>query len=96
MRQPRWFLQAACRGDREFAGVDWHPYRRQGRPRSDGSISLLEAMAKAVCLGACEVRKECLAYALEIDDQHAILGGTTPAEREELITLQEKRINASA
>jgi WhiB family redox-sensing transcriptional regulator len=39
-----------------------------------------EAMAKKVCRG-CEIRLECLEFALYTGDQWAILGGLTPAER---------------
>jgi WhiB family transcriptional regulator, redox-sensing transcriptional regulator len=39
-----------------------------------------EQAAKAIC-AACPVRQPCLEMALQTGDQHAILGGTTPAER---------------
>jgi WhiB family transcriptional regulator, redox-sensing transcriptional regulator len=39
-----------------------------------------EQAAKAIC-AACPVREACLDMALATGDQHAILGGTTPAER---------------
>jgi WhiB family redox-sensing transcriptional regulator len=39
-----------------------------------------EQAAKRVC-ASCPVRQQCLEMALQIDDQHAILGGTTPEER---------------
>jgi WhiB family redox-sensing transcriptional regulator len=39
-----------------------------------------EQAAKAVC-ATCPVREACLDMALATGDQHAILGGTTPAER---------------
>src|SRR5512132_340185 len=39
-----------------------------------------EQAAKAIC-AACPVRQPCLDMALATGDQHAILGGTTPAER---------------
>jgi WhiB family redox-sensing transcriptional regulator len=39
-----------------------------------------EQAAKAICAG-CLVRDACLEMALATGDQHAILGGTTPAER---------------
>lgn len=37
-------------------------------------------MAKAVCR-QCPLQAACMEFALETDDQHAILAGTTPAER---------------
>jgi WhiB family transcriptional regulator, redox-sensing transcriptional regulator len=39
-----------------------------------------EQAAKQVCAG-CPVHEACLDMALATGDQHAILGGTTPAER---------------
>lgn len=39
--------------------------------------------ARRVC-GACEVRDECLAYALDRDEQHGIWGGLSPSERRRL------------
>jgi WhiB family redox-sensing transcriptional regulator len=39
-----------------------------------------EQAAKQVCTG-CPIRQPCLEMALVTGDQHAILGGTTPAER---------------
>jgi WhiB family redox-sensing transcriptional regulator len=42
-----------------------------------------EQAAKQVC-AACPVKQPCLEMALQTDDQHAILGGTTPAERARL------------
>src|SRR5919106_2437433 len=39
-----------------------------------------EQTAKALC-ASCPVRQPCLDMALATGDQHAILGGTTPAER---------------
>ncbi len=44
-----------------------------------------ERAAKQVC-AACPVQQPCLEMALATGDQHAILGGTTPAEREPLRT----------
>lgn len=39
--------------------------------------------AKAIC-GPCPIKGECLMFAYATDDQHAILGGTTPRERRAL------------
>jgi WhiB family redox-sensing transcriptional regulator len=42
-----------------------------------------EQAAKRLC-GRCPVEWECLKMALATNDEHAIMGGTTPAERERL------------
>src|SRR6266536_2090639 len=42
-----------------------------------------ERAAKRLC-GRCPVQWECLKMALATGDEHAIMGGTTPAERERL------------
>ena len=39
------------------------------------------AQAKAIC-GACEVRRECLEFALSHDQVYGIWGGTTPEDRQ--------------
>jgi WhiB family redox-sensing transcriptional regulator len=36
--------------------------------------------AKAIC-GECEVRQQCLAYAIEADEEHGVWGGLNRAER---------------
>jgi hypothetical protein len=46
----------------------------------DPDDTTAEHAAKQVC-APCPVREPCLDMALATDDQHAILGGTTPAER---------------
>lgn len=80
-----WRVKAACRaadptlfytaadGQRFPAKFvrDWSPVARR------------VAAAKAVC-ARCPVIAECLVWALEVDDEWAILGGLTPAERAEL------------
>jgi transposase-like protein len=49
--------------------------------------------AKAIC-AACPVKDACLEMALAIGDQHAILGGTTPAERVPMRCCQCQQIHA--
>lgn len=63
--RPRWHADAACRG----SGVDFTSTGNRQR-----------ALAFTLC-GTCPVRADCLAWALEIDDDVAILGGTDPAAR---------------
>ncbi|MFJ3834494.1 WhiB family transcriptional regulator [Streptomyces sp. NPDC090054] len=48
-------------------------------PDKGGSV----ATAKRLCLG-CEVRQDCLDYALATGEQHGIWGGTTVRERQRL------------
>lgn len=43
----------------------------------------IATQAKAVCQG-CEVRAECLAYAIETHQKHGIWGGLAPKERRRL------------
>lgn len=45
--------------------------------------------AKRLCNGdpghePCPVKDQCLEWALEVDDRHAILGGTTPRQRHKM------------
>lgn len=66
-----WTADAACRGlDTEL----FYPVADTAR---------LAAPAKAICAD-CPVRADCLAWALEIGDDHAVLGGLTPRERRAL------------
>ncbi len=44
-----------------------------------------ESRAKAIC-AVCDVRADCLRYALEIRELHGIWGGLTEAERNDLLT----------
>ena len=48
-----------------------------------GVGELREAQAKEVCR-RCPIKNECLEFALHTNDQWAILGGMTPAERSAL------------
>jgi len=43
-----------------------------------------ESEAKSIC-ARCDVKADCLTWAIETRDAHAILGGTTPEERTVLI-----------
>lgn len=44
--------------------------------------------AKAICAG-CDVRAQCLAYALEAQEDYGVWGGTTPAERRKILAEME-------
>lgn len=72
-----WMGQAACR---EIGGEFWHP-------QTGDSVTV----AKRVC-NACEVRSDCLEYALRQPGIEGILGGTTPRER--AVILKRRRLAA--
>lgn len=69
---PEWMEQAACL-DAEDPEV-FHA----GKGDKAGV-----AAARAICR-PCEVKAECLTYALQIDDRHGIWAGTTPKQRSAL------------
>ena len=70
-----WMANAACHGltDAFYPGLD-----RRGR------ISPIQARrAKAICAG-CDVRAECLQWALDHEERDGVWGGLTPGERNAL------------
>ena len=75
MRTPeefQWQLGAAClQLPAAIAGADFFPENR----RSEGA-----KLAKQFC-GVCQVRQQCLRFALDNDEQYGIWGGTDPRER---------------
>ncbi len=75
----QWQLKAACRGPQ--ARVFFPPSTFE---RKDEKFER-EGRAKAICQG-CSVRKECLAFALEIREQHGIWGGTSENERKAMMS----------
>lgn len=76
--RPDWHDDAACRG----ATIDFTVTRRE---RNRAAISA----ALQVC-GRCPVRVECLDWAVEIGDEAAVLGGTTPSARRRLARQRTK------
>ncbi|MGH2602892.1 MAG: WhiB family transcriptional regulator [Dehalococcoidia bacterium] len=67
--RPDWVADANCRGcDTELF------FPERGGPTSQ---------AKAVCHG-CDVRPECLTYAIESGEKHGIWGGLSERERRQL------------
>ena len=62
---PAWFAQAACRGNTTAF------FLNKGQPAT---------AAKAICAG-CEVRPECLDYAIAKRETRGIWGGMTNVER---------------
>lgn len=68
-----WQANGACRG--EDSNLFFYEDQERG-PSKDKRI----ASAKAIC-ETCTVKTECLEFALQINEQHGIWGGTTPEER---------------
>ena len=54
-----------------------------------------DQQAKAVCAG-CEVRGQCLAYAMEADEEHGVWGGLNRAERVRLREAMKRDAAAAA
>jgi WhiB family redox-sensing transcriptional regulator len=73
-----WWFRAACRGPRNT--IFYPPPRAERRPDKRRR----EQQAKEIC-DTCPVRQECLAYAVEVREQHGIWGGLTEKERRALI-----------
>ena len=78
--QDAWQQKAACRGPQAIVVCPPpRPERREEKRQRD-------ADATANCT-TCAVRGECLAYALDIREQHGIWGGLSENERKELSTV---------
>jgi WhiB family transcriptional regulator, redox-sensing transcriptional regulator len=69
-----WHLRAACRGPESVLffppAIGERSEDREARERR----------AKAICAG-CDVREECLDFALRVREPHGIWGGLTEVER---------------
>lgn len=69
-----WQLRALCRGNHAHLFFPPSTFeRKEDRERR-------EARAKAIC-SVCPVRRECLEYALSIQEPYGIWGGLTEMER---------------
>ena len=77
--RPAFHLEANCQG----STVDFTSKAATERSK-----------AFSLC-GACDVRRECLDWALDIDDQHSILGGTDPAARRAMTRHQKGTTDAT-
>jgi WhiB family redox-sensing transcriptional regulator len=76
-----WQRHAACKGpSSELFFPPTAPERKEDRLSR-------ERDAKAICAD-CEVRCECLSYAMRIREAHGIWGGTTELERRDLAERQ--------
>jgi len=80
----RWQELGACYGTYSPGDFDiWYPPDNPGGPHDGKGVTGEKeriAMAKAVC-ATCDVRQECLEWALKVRDEYGVLGGTTPGER---------------
>lgn len=68
--------------------------------RDKDTYKTVASQAKAMCFGPsgktpCPVRKECLWYALEDDEQHGIWGGLSHRERNALVRKWKKKYSSS-
>lgn len=64
-------------------------------PRDKELYAPIANTAKAICYGKdgkdeCPVRKECLLYAISIDEEHGIFGGMSHRERNALLRRKAK------
>jgi WhiB family redox-sensing transcriptional regulator len=73
-----WQFRAACKGEDAvfFFAPNYFETKEEKRAR--------EAKAKAIC-ARCEVRAECLEYALRTREPHGIWGGLNELERRLLL-----------
>jgi WhiB family redox-sensing transcriptional regulator len=69
-----WQRFAACKGP--YAELFFPP----SLPERKEDKLMREANAKAIC-GDCRVRRECLDYAIDIQEPHGIWGGLNETER---------------
>jgi len=71
--------RGACKGtdrDRFFPGSDWYPGQKWTGADVDPTV-------EAMC-ARCDVREQCLRWALEFPEEHGYWAGTTPKDREKL------------
>lgn len=82
-----WADHGVCRDSRD----DVHyPTGAEDSP----GYRLAAAIAKRECAG-CPVRTECLSFALDTHEPYGVWGGTTPAERRDLIRRDRDQRRAS-
>lgn len=72
-----WQPVALCRGNRS------HLFFPPNRSERKDERERREMRAKAVCT-ACPVKRDCLAFAIEINEPYGIWGGLTEAERRQV------------
>ena len=85
-----WRFRAACRG--EDSSLFFAPSYFERREEKDER----ERRAREIC-GRCEVRTECLEYALKTRESHGVWGGLNEQERRALLRerdLRERELRA--
>ncbi len=75
-----WQLKAACRGPQAIVFFPPSQFERKDEKTER------EMRAKRIC-AQCSVRQACLAYAIEIREQHGIWGGLNENERKSLLAV---------
>ncbi len=73
-----WQAKAACRGPQSVVFFPPSHFERKDEKAAR------EARAKAIC-ATCPVTRECLDYALRIQEPHGIWGGLNEVERRQLL-----------
>lgn len=85
-----WRRKAACN---PHTGVAPNPAAipRFHPPDEDTDLTLTEQRDAALfCNTACPVQSECLAFALDVGEEHGVWGGTTETERRLLMRRHRK------
>jgi len=82
-----WQFRAACKG--EDTSLFFAPSYFERKEQKDAR----ESKARAIC-ARCEVREECLAYALRIREPHGIWGGLNEMQRRTLLRAMERERRA--
>lgn len=73
---PAWMQEAAC----QYTDPDLFFASETG----SGRISVLQAQQAVRVCRSCPVIAECLRWAFQVEDKHAVLGGMTPEQRTRL------------
>ena len=81
LSEPYWRADAQCRKDN--ASFFFPPPHFERKDEKDGR----EGVARALCR-ACPVRRECLDYALAVQEPHGIWGGMNELERRRFLRKQ--------
>lgn len=83
-----WRSMAACRSLN--AAMFFNPDNERGRAKR-----MREASAKIVC-ASCPVAEQCLEWALSVREPYGIWGGTSPADRAELLGERPRAVMSTA